>query len=226
MPDVTIDLVNGQITDAVTQTNENTDWNRRFMDLAIFISSWSKDRSTKVGAVIVNDDRRVISMGYNGLTIGLNDKLDLFHERPLKYRVMEHAERNAIYSAARIGTSLIGTTIYTTYHPCADCARAIVQAGIAGLCCPKPNFKDERWGEDFIIADNILSAAKIMKKYIGATGEVMKVCANYRVCTNTGCIHGIPKKFQASQTDLEVTKEECELIESMGTNKIKLSEVE
>jgi dCMP deaminase len=214
------------IKESVAQELVNTDWNRRFMDLAKHISTWSKDRSTKVGAVIVNDDRRIISTGYNGLTIGLNDKLDMFSERPLKYKVAERAERNAVYSAARIGVSVFGCTMYSTCHPCADCARAIVQSGLAGLCCPKPDFKDERWGEDFVIADNILNAAKIKVKYVSSSDLVLKICANSRTCPHADCRWMVPAATLPATMWTTVTKEECALIESMGTDRIRLIEVE
>ncbi len=134
-------------------------WIHRFMALARHISTWSQDPSTKVGAVIVNDDKRVLSMGYNDLTMGLDDKHPKLRERPLKYKVTEHAERNACYSAARLGISLMGTTIVSTLFPCSSCARAIVQSGIARLVAPEPDWDHERWGEDFRIASRILQKA-------------------------------------------------------------------
>ncbi|MDD7313306.1 MAG: dCMP deaminase family protein [bacterium] len=105
-------------------------WHHRFMDIAKLISSWSKDPSTKVGAVVVGPDKEIRSTGYNGLVRGVDDDIPERLERPTKYDFFEHAERNAVYNACRIGTSLKDCIIYVTSMPCPDCARAIIQAGI------------------------------------------------------------------------------------------------
>jgi dCMP deaminase len=108
-------------------------WDKRFIRLADHVSSWSKDTSTKVGAVVVDSDKRVLSLGYNGFPAGVDDSdsvIDIRMERPLKYMLTEHAERNAIYTASRVGVSIIGASIYCNYLPCCDCARAIIQCGI------------------------------------------------------------------------------------------------
>ncbi len=105
-------------------------WHNRFMDVAKLVASWSKDTSTKVGAVVVGPDKEIRSTGYNGLVRGVDDDIPERMERPTKYDFFEHAERNAVYNACRMGTSLIGCIIYVTAMPCPDCARAIIQAGI------------------------------------------------------------------------------------------------
>jgi len=125
------------------------DWDERFMELACHVSEWSKDRSTKVGAVIVDDNKVVVSMGYNGFPRGIDDAIEEYHERPAKYKWTEHAERNAIFNAVRKGVSTMGCTIYLPWFPCMDCARAIAQAGITKVVAVKPDFDHERWGEDF-----------------------------------------------------------------------------
>lgn len=96
---------------------------------AYLASSKSKDASTKIGAVLVRDNR-LVSEGYNGLPIGVNDDVALRHERPEKYFWFEHGERNAIFQCARYGVAAEGTRMYTQGLPCADCARAIIQAGV------------------------------------------------------------------------------------------------
>jgi len=105
-------------------------WDRRFLELARHISGWSKDRSTKVGAVIVNDDKRIVSVGYNGFPVGVDDDVEERHTTDKKYQFSSHAEENAIHSATRLGVSLIGCHIYCTHRPCSSCARAIIQTGI------------------------------------------------------------------------------------------------
>lgn len=129
-----------------------TNWDRRFLGLAEYISTWTKDRSRGVGAVIVKD-KRVVAMGYNGFPAGVNDNLDERHERPAKYDWTTHAEENAIANAARTGGGTEGCTIYTNLFPCERCAGNIINAGITKLVCSKePNYEDETYGEKFKIA--------------------------------------------------------------------------
>ena len=101
------------------------DWHKRFLTLAEHIAGWSKDPSTKVGAVIVDQQRRIVSTGYNGFPQGVVDNPQLPRERKLMRTL--HAEANAILFAKR---DLSGCTIYVTHHPCAHCAAMIIQAGI------------------------------------------------------------------------------------------------
>ena len=106
-------------------------WHLRFMEVAELVATWSKDTSTKTGAVVVGPDREIRATGYNGLVRGVDDNKPERLERPTKYDFFEHAERNAIYNACLTGTSLKGCVMYATHAPCTDCARAIIQAGIA-----------------------------------------------------------------------------------------------
>lgn len=105
-------------------------WNKRFMELAFLVASWSKDPSTKTGAVIVGPDKEIRSTGYNGPVRGVNDDVQERLERPTKYDFFEHAERNALYNACLTGVSVKGCTMFATHTPCVDCARAIIQSGI------------------------------------------------------------------------------------------------
>ena len=124
-------------------------WDKRWMDLAKLVASWSKDRSTKVGAVIVDRRNVLLSIGWNGFPRRVNDNVEERHERPAKYKWTEHAERNAIYNAASEGIELFDSTIYIPWYPCADCARGIIQSGISEVVVVEPDWNDERWGEDF-----------------------------------------------------------------------------
>lgn len=101
----------------------------KFLPIPQVISQLSKD-TTKVGAVILGPDNEGGPWGYNGAPRGSKADEDERKERPEKYWWMEHAERNAIYAAARTGFATKGCTIVVTHLPCMDCARAIVQAGI------------------------------------------------------------------------------------------------
>lgn len=113
----------------------------KYLEVAHAVSKLSKDESTKVGAVILGKDSMEIrSLGYNGAPRGCSADEDAARSaRPEKYFWFEHAERNAIFNAARIGTPLAGSTLVVTHPPCMDCARAIVQAGIREVYWPKPD---------------------------------------------------------------------------------------
>ena len=105
-------------------------WHSRFMEVAFLISTWSKDPSTKTGAVVVGPEKEIRAVGYNGFVRGVDDDKPERKERPTKYDFFEHAERNAVYNSSLTGTSLKGCVMYATHFPCTDCARAIIQAGI------------------------------------------------------------------------------------------------
>ena len=109
-------------------------WTDYFYNIAQQVKEKSKDERTKVGAVIVGKDKEIVSTGYNSYPRGIVDNRPERQERPEKYFWFEHAERNAIYNAARIGVSTKGCTMYLTCGiPCADCARGIINAGISRI---------------------------------------------------------------------------------------------
>lgn len=141
-----------------------TDWNQRLIDLSKHISNWSKDRSTGIGAIIAKNNI-ILSIGYNGFPRGANDDIELRHQRPEKYKYTEHAERNAIYNAAKEGIRLNNSKIYIDWFPCVDCCRAIIQSGIKEIICKKPNLNDKRWGEDFKISLELFSECNIKITY-------------------------------------------------------------
>lgn len=131
-------------------------WDRRFLDLAKHYSTWSKDESTQVGCVIVGRDRTVLSSGYNGLPRGADDSIPIRSTRPEKYFWFEHAERNAIFNAARKGIPLSSSTLYSTLCPCMDCARAVVQSGIKRVVTfVVPEDIQEKWKEQFERTDQL-----------------------------------------------------------------------
>ena len=142
-----------------------TKWDKRFIALAEHVAEWSKDINTKTGAVIVGENNTEICFGYNGFPRGANDDTMERYERPEKYLWTEHAERNAIFKAARIGVSLMNTKIYCTYFPCADCSRAIIQAGIKTLYAPKPDFEHHKWGDSWSKALSMLNECGVEVKW-------------------------------------------------------------
>lgn len=148
-------------------------WDIYFINLAKNVAKKSKDRSTKVGAIIVNDHDEIVATGFNGFPRGIDDENPAYHERPLKYDVTEHAERNAIYQAAARGSACRGTTLYLGHSPwngiCTDCARAIIQAGIKTIIGPEAERfagRGEQWEQNCRTAQNLLKEAGIVVKSI------------------------------------------------------------
>lgn len=145
----------------------STNWNLRFMRMAdLEIAQWSKDRSSKVGAIIIKD-REIITSGFNGMPRGVDDDVEARHERPEKYHWFIHAEANAIINAARQGKSTLGADIYINWFPCDTCAGFIVQAGIKRVFCDKePDLNNVNFGEGFKRALEILSEGGVEIAYM------------------------------------------------------------
>lgn len=121
-------------------------WEEYFMGVAVLASQRSKDNSTQVGACIVNRDKKILSVGYNGMPIGCSDD-DMPWDREgemldTKYAYVCHAELNAILN--NDGGSLKGTIIYTTLFPCNECAKAIIQCGIKEVVYMEDKYKEEK----------------------------------------------------------------------------------
>jgi dCMP deaminase len=112
-----------------------TNWDRRYFALAQHVSQWSRDPSTQVGAVVVGRDRRLIAFGYNGFPPGVKDTTERLADKPTKYALTQHAERNAL-DFARF--DLEGATLVTTMFPCQECAKSIVSRGIKRVVTPPP----------------------------------------------------------------------------------------
>ena len=119
-------------------------WDAYFMGMAVLSSLRSKDPSTKVGAVIVNDEKKVVSIGYNGMPRHIDDD-DLTWNKgeglDSKYLYVCHAELNAILNA-RNGSSLSNCTAYVTLFPCNECTKALIQVGIKEVV-----YLDDKYGD-------------------------------------------------------------------------------
>lgn len=125
----------------------------------------SKDRSTKVGAVVIDDDFNLRISGYNGFPRGINDDKPERHERPLKLKVTSHAEENCVAQAARVGVSLKGCTLLvTSLFPCTTCSRLIIQSGIVRVLAPSVPV-NERWNEEADVALAMLKEAGVEVHY-------------------------------------------------------------
>jgi dCMP deaminase len=134
-----------------------TKWDKRFLELAKLVASWSKDPSTQTGAVITDDNLRVVSLGYNGLARGVEDSDVRLNNRDLKYKIIVHCERNAIIFAQR---DLKGCTLYT--HPfmsCSVCAAMVIQTGIKRVVAPRSD--NPRWVDDFKLSEMMFKEAGV-----------------------------------------------------------------
>jgi dCMP deaminase len=110
-------------------------WNDHFINVAKLTADLSKDPSTKVGAVAVDMDRRILATGYNGFPRGIADTEERLSNRNVKYQYIVHAEMNCIYNATYHGISLKDSVIYVYGLPiCSDCAKGLIQVGIKSVC--------------------------------------------------------------------------------------------
>jgi dCMP deaminase len=145
---------------------EVPDWDSYFMAMLPNIAARSKDPRTKTGCIIVSEDHRPRSMGYNGFPSGVRDDIEerWNRENGEKYFWVEHAERNAIYSAARCGTPLNGCTVYVSWLPCMDCARAMIQSGIIRIVVDglgQALNSSPRWAADHARVETLLGEANV-----------------------------------------------------------------
>jgi dCMP deaminase len=126
-------------------------WDQYFLNIAEQVKEKSKDRRTKIGAVIVGKDNEIVSTGYNSFPRGIDDDVEERQVRPEKYFWMVHGELNAILNAARIGVSTNGCKIYLTCGvPCSNCGRAIINVGITEVYCKTEDTtrNREKWDEE------------------------------------------------------------------------------
>lgn len=132
-------------------------WDIWFLGLARYISTASKDPSTKVGAVVIDMERRVVSTGYNGLPRGVEDSEERLSNRDLKYKLILHAEKNALLFAKQ---SLKGCSIYVwPMMPCVACASMIIQAGITRVIAAVN--ENPRWSGDFKLTADLFREANV-----------------------------------------------------------------
>jgi dCMP deaminase len=131
-------------------------WHNRFFELADLVAYWSKDPSTKVGAVIVRPDLTIASIGYNGFPRGVDDTYTTREDKLLR---TVHAEANAIIAARE---PLHDYTLYVTpLHPCANCAGLIIQAGIKYVYYQMPFKLASAWEEHFKVMKQMFDDAGV-----------------------------------------------------------------
>lgn len=152
----------------VQKKMNNSIWNKRFLELAIFISQWSKDPSSKVGAVIVDKNRRIVSTGYNGFPIGVHDTDIRLNTKDIKYRIVLHAEENAIMFAKR---DLSECSLYVSkLPPCSHCAGLIIQSGIKQVYAQKCEISD-KWKESFEYSKQMFNESGVSLNFIDINND-------------------------------------------------------
>lgn len=122
-------------------------WDKRFMTMASLMACWSKDPSSQIGAIVVNDERRILATGYNGFPKGIDDTEERLNDREQKYPLIVHAETNALMNALYSGVSVKDATMYVYGLPvCPECTKLIIQAGVRRVVI-KPNTKmtPQKW---------------------------------------------------------------------------------
>lgn len=142
-------------------------WDERYLQIAKLVSTWSKDPSTKVGAVAVGGKGQILSQGYNGFPRGIKDD-SRYDDKETKYRMVVHAEMNCIYNASYHGVNLQGATLYVYGLPmCNECAKAIIQVGISRIVSPY-NAEDipDKWKVSCAHTQTILKEVNIPYQFI------------------------------------------------------------
>lgn len=141
-------------------------WDARFFAMCRLLGSWSEDRSRQVGSVVVGPGNEIRATGYNGLPRKVAAHVETRHSRENgeKYFWFEHAERNAIYNMARAGVSALGCRMYVDTFPCADCARAVIQSGIAQLNSFPPDMSDATFARHYKVAETMFREAGVELK--------------------------------------------------------------
>lgn len=133
----------------------------RFRGIAEAVAAMSKDPSTKVGSVALDDNFNIVATGFNGFPRGVKDTPERYSDRTVKYRLVSHAEQNLVAQAAYGGRSLKGcTVILTSLFPCSSCAKSLIQAGIIRVISPPPD-TDPRWAEEAEFASMMFEEAGV-----------------------------------------------------------------
>lgn len=143
-------------------------------------TTYSRDNSSKIGALILGPTGEPLSWGYNGFPRGVDDSIKERYDRPLKYQWTEHAERNAIFNAARSGHKLLGSSIYITgLCPCPDCTRGIIQSGISNVFLESWAFDPENerakaWAPGWEVSKQMLMETGIKTYVLTPDGKVQE----------------------------------------------------
>lgn len=127
---------------------DDISWPEYYFDMIQSVKKKSKDKHTKFGCIITGPGNEIRTTGFNSFPRKLNDYVPERYERPEKYFWMVHAERNAIFNAARMGTPLDGCIAYINGLPCGDCAQGLIQVGIQEV------IYDAKFWQEFVDSRN------------------------------------------------------------------------
>lgn len=144
-------------------------WDEYYLNICKVTATRSKDPDTQVGCVIAGPAHEIRSTGYNSFPRGIRDDVAERFQRPTKYLWMEHAERNAILNAARVGTPLEGCSLYVELMPCMDCGRAIVQAGIREVVISNrrmSEYSSDFYHEHFRLVETLFQEAGVTVRWV------------------------------------------------------------
>lgn len=143
-------------------------WDSYFMGIALLSSMRSKDPSTSVGACIVSENNKILSLGYNGMPIGCSDDEYPWeregHPLDTKYLYVCHAELNALLNYS--GTNMKGAKVYTTLFPCNECTKALIQSGIKEVIYMSDKYAD---------TDSVIAAKRMMDS-VGIVYRSYEMC--------------------------------------------------
>lgn len=153
--------------------NKYISWDEYFMGVAALSSKRSKDPNTQVGACVVNTDKRIIGIGYNGFPMGCSDQIFPWGKQDpnylnTKYPYVVHAEPNAILNCS---SSLKGATLYVTLFPCNECAKLIIQSGIKRVIYGSDKYHD---AESSLASRKMFDAAEIVYEKMPAIEVIIK----------------------------------------------------
>lgn len=150
-------------------------WVKRYLDLAQAVSTWSKDPSTKIGAVAVGSQGQIISQGYNGFPRGIIDSDNRLSVKEEKYKFVVHGEMNCIYNACLNGLSLKDTTLYVYGLPvCSECAKGIIQVGIKTVITQYDNTNlNPKWADSNILTKQLFSETDVVYLEFDSYGELI-----------------------------------------------------
>ena len=150
----------------VTYPGISSAWDRKFLELAKHISTWSKDPSKKIGAVAVGANRNILATGYNGFPKGIQDTEERLNDRETKYELVVHAEMNCIYNAVENGVSLKDSHLYVYGLPiCHECAKGVVQVGIGRVIIEDRLCAEQRWSDSFAKSKRIFNEGNVVVNY-------------------------------------------------------------
>lgn len=140
---------------------------------AYCIAAQSRDKSNQNGSVLVSSNNEIIATGNNNFPTGVEFTEERSTVRPDKYRYFEHAERAAIYQAARAGSKVYASTMYVPWAACCDCARAIINSGVLVVVMHRERMQmtPERWQSSVNEALEMLVEAGVQLSYHGGVVE-------------------------------------------------------